>query len=306
MIEEKEKYLKKLLSSHEGMRILSDRLEDVITDKEFYKLGLLTEIVDMLILNGYGQAILARFPIILKQALRDEVLPIVHSIFRVEGGKEIINKNIKSICNRLDGEDIVEVINLLGDEQKEKIALRNSFAYELYSEGLIGENVLGSIIKADVSIFIEEIIKEVSNGEKLESLNGGSFSDVIQTNGYVIKIGETRDRYEIPYHPNILQPLLRERIVDEDGKSVLVIEVQNLVDVNKVTEKDREKLKKRLEASGIRCTDMDDDNVGILIKPNKRMLYRGVGGIIDYEDIKEETLEPGEPVILDTDMLEKE
>ena len=140
----------------------------------------------------------------------------------------------------------------------------------------------------------------------MESLNGGSFSDVIQTNGYVIKIGETRDRYEIPYHPNILQPLLRERIVDEDGKSVLVIEVQNLVDVNKVTEKDREKLKKRLEASGIRCTDMDDDNVGILIKPNKRMLYRGVGGIIDYEDIKEETLEPGEPVILDTDMLEKE
>lgn len=44
----------------------------------------------------------------------------------------------------------------------------------------------------------------------------------------------------------------------------------------------------------------------MLKKPNKRKLFNGVGGIIDNKDIEERTANPGEPVIFDTDMIEKD
>lgn len=306
MIEEKENYLKNLLTNESGIKILSERLNIIIEDKDFYKYGLLIPIVKKLIENGYSKVVLDNFNVILKNALRDETLDIVLMIINVPNGNNIISKNIDLIFSKLDGEELVNFIDLLDGDKKEKILKRNEFSYNLYKKGFIRSSTLGGIIKGDLSIFVEEIIKEVSNSRELKKLEPGTYNDVIETNGYVIKLGETRDKFEIPYHPNILQPLLRERITDKNGKDVLIVEVQDKVDTKNVTKEQRDELIKKLKEAKINCRDILYGNIGLLKKPNKRKLFNGVGGIIDNKDIEERTANPGEPVIFDTDMIEKD
>lgn len=305
MMDKKEEYLKELLNNPSGAQILSDKLSQLLDDSEFYKYGLLVSIIEKLIDSGYEDTVISQFPHILKRALKDEILDIADLLSDVQEGQETLIQNATQIIAKLDGEDIVGFIELLSDEKKKKIFERNEYSYNLYRQGLIRESTLGGIIKGDVSIFVEEIIKEVSEGKELKKIGDeGTYSDAIETNGYVIKLGETRDKFEIPYHPNILQPLLRERISDKEGKDVLIVEVQDKVDTKNVTEEQRQELINKLKKSKIKCKDILYGNIGILQKPNRRRLFDGVGGVTDHENIKEETLKPGVPVVYDTDMIE--
>lgn len=306
MEEEKEKYLRKLLQDTNGIKILSEKLNIIISDKNFYKYGLLTDILEKLIENGYSNVVLSNLTLILDKALKDETLEIITMVSEIPGGKMALLKNIDIIYLKLEGEEILEFIDLMDDNSQKEIFNKNKFSYYLYRNGFIRASTLGSIIKGDLSDFVEEVIKEVSEGKKLEKLESGTYSDVIETNGYIIKLGETRDKFEIPYHPNILQPLLRERVTDKAGNDILIVEVQNKVDTKSVTEKKRRELMQELKKSKIKCRDILYGNIGILLKPNERRLFNGVGGIIDHKDIPEKTLPPGEPVIFDTDMIEKD
>ena len=101
-----------------------------------------------------------------------------------------------------------------------------------------------------------------------------------------------------------MQPLLREKISDKEGKDVLIVEVQDKVDTKNVTEQQRQELINKLKKSKIKCKDILYGNIGILQKPNQRRLFDAVGVITDHKNIKEETLKPGEPVVYDTDMIE--
>lgn len=304
---EKEKYIKDLLQTTNGIKILSEKLNIIIQDKDFYKYGLLTQIIEKLIKNGYSEVVLDNFTLILNNALKDETLDIVTMISEIPAGEKELLNNIEFIYSKLDGEELLDFIELLDDNKKDEILKRNEYSYNLYNRGFIRASTLGGIIKGDLSTFIEELIKEVSDGQELKKIEPGTYNDVIETNGYVIKLGETRDKFKIPYHPNILQPLLREKITDKNGNDVLIVEVQNQVDTKNVTEKQREELIQKLAKAKISCRDILYGNIGVLLKPNKRILYDGVGGIIDYKDITEETLEAqGETVIYDTDMIERE
>lgn len=304
-MDKKEEYLKELLNNPSGAQILSDKLSQLLDDSEFYKYGLLVPIIEKLIDSGYEDTVISQFSHILKRALKDEILDIADLLSDVQAGQETLIQNATQVIAKLDGEDIVGFIELLSDEKKKEIFERNEYSYNLYRQGLIRESTLGGIIKGDVSIFVEEIIKEVSEGKELKKIGDeGTYSDAIETNGYVIKLGETRDRFEIPYHPNILQPLLREKISDKEGKDVLIVEVQDKVDTKNVTEEQRQELINKLKKSKIKCKDILYGNIGILQKPNRRRLFDGVGGVTDHDNIKEETLKPGEPVVYDTDMIE--
>lgn len=306
MINKKEEYINMLLQSDNGVKVLSEKINILLEDKEFYQYGLLIPIIEKLIESGYEKTVLKHFSLILNKALKDETLEIIENVAKTSDGKHKILENIDNVLLKLDGEEILEFIDLLDDEKKDQILKKNKYTYELYENGYIRASTLGNIIKGDLTIFIEEIIKEVSEGKGLKKLEEGTYSDVIETNGYVIKLGETRDKFEIPYHPNILQPILRERVIDKSGNDVLIVEVQNVVDTKNVTKEQRDELIQKLQKSKIKCRDILHGNIGILLKSNKRKLFNGVGGIIDYSDIKEETLESGQPVIYDTDMIEKE
>lgn len=305
-MEEKEKYLNQLLQDENGIKLINEKLALIIEDKDFYKYGLLTQIVDKLIEKGYSKTVLNNFQLILEKALKEENLDVVTSVSETPEGEEKLLENAGKIYSKLDGEEVLDFIDLLNNEKKEEILRKNKYSYDLYENGFIRESTLGGIIKGNLSDFVEEIIKEVSEGKELKKLEPGTYNDAIETNGYIIKLGETRDKFEIPYHPNILQPIVRERITDETGNDILIVEVQNKVDTKNITEKQREELIQKLKKSKIKCKDILFDNIGILLKPNERILFDGVGGIVDYDDIKEETLSPGEPVIFDTDLIEKE
>ena len=216
----KEKYLNDLLKNNEGIKILNKKFSTIITDKDFYKYGLLTQIIQTLIKNGYTQTIFDNFNLILSSSLTDETFDILLLIKSIPNSNQLFFNNIEEIYLKLEGEEILEFIELLDKSKQDEIFKKNEFSYNLYKEGFIRESTLGNIIKGDLSIFIEELIKEVSEGKKLESLEAGTYNDAILTNDYVIKLGETRDKFEIPYHPNILQPLLRERIKDKNGKVI--------------------------------------------------------------------------------------
>ena len=305
-MEEKERYLNQLLQDENGIKLLDEKLTLIIEDKDFYKYGLLTQIIDKLIEKGYSKTVLNNFQLILDKALKEETLDVVTSVSVITEGEEKLLENVEKIYSKLDGEEVLDFIDLLNDQKKKEIFRKNKYTYDLYKNGYIRESTLGGIIKGDLSDFVEEIIKEVSEGKKIEKLEPGTYNDAIETNGYIIKLGETRDKFEIPYHPNILQPIVRERITDKTGNDILIVEVQNKVDTKNITEKQREELIQKFKNSKIKCKDILFDNIGILLKPNERILFDGVGGIVDHEDIKEETLSPGEPVIFDTDLIEKE
>ena len=83
---------------------------------------------------------------------------------------------------------------------------------------------------------------------------------------------------------------MRERIKDKNGKDILIVEVQNKVDTKNITDLQRKELIEKLSKAKITCRDILYGNIGILLKPNQRALFNGVGGIQDYDDIKEETL----------------
>lgn len=242
MSTKKGKYLNDLLKNNEGIKILNKKFSTIITDKDFYKYGLLTQIIQALIKNGYAQTIFDNFNLILSSSLTDETFDILLLIKSIPNSNQLFSNNIEEIYLKLEGEEILEFIELLDKSKQDEIFKRNEFSYNLYKEGFIRESTLGNIIKGDLSIFIEELIKEVSEGKKLESLEAGTYNDAILTNDYVIKLGETRDKFEIPYHPNILQPLLRERIKDKNGKDILIVEVQNKVDTKNITDLQRKEL----------------------------------------------------------------
>lgn len=69
-MDKKEEYLNELLDNPGGARILSDKLSQLLDDKEFYKYGLLAPIIEKLLSSGYENTVLSQFSHILQRALR--------------------------------------------------------------------------------------------------------------------------------------------------------------------------------------------------------------------------------------------
>lgn len=306
---EKVKLIKELLKP-ENMKVLENKLPEILRDKDFYKFGLLEDIINSLKITQDGQkAILENFEELLNNAYEDEAFYLVKAVLDIKDGQKMIVDNISKIYKKLDVEEIPEFIELLEEKEQNRIKEENSYAYELFEKELIDEDTLGSIIKSQMNDFVKIMMYEISNGKPLKRLSRGTYSVVIETNGYVVKMGETREKFEIPYHPNIIQPLLREEVKDNDGKTVFVTEIQPKVDTKSVNAKHIEYLKQKFKEAGLKYrdfgTDNEESNVGILIKPNKRYLSKGAGGIVD-SGVDEREAKPGEPVIIDTDSIERE
>lgn len=253
--------------------------------------------------KAYSYLATGAFKQMLDMAYEDDILNLVRMTLNRPFGKiEVIN-NFNDVWGRLSGEDLADFINMMPNRIKRNIANENYFAYSLFYKNLICKNTLGAIIKAKASDLIQKIIVNFSYGQNMFKLGQGSFSDVVLIGKYVLKLGEARGKYEMPYHPNVLQPLLREQFLDARGRSILVVEVQEKVDTENVTDEDICVLREEFKKCGIICSDLYKDNIGLLIKPNKRMLYNGKGGIFDINGITEKTLGVGSPVVLDTDFL---
>ena len=139
-MDKKEEYLNELLENPSGAQVLSDKLSQLLEDKEFYKYGLLVPIIEKLLSSGYENTVLSQFSHILQRALKDEILDIAEMISDVPEGQETLTNNATQVIARLDGEDIVDFIDLLSDEKKQEMFERNEYSYNLYRQGLIRES----------------------------------------------------------------------------------------------------------------------------------------------------------------------
>ena len=123
----KEKYLNDLLKNNEGIKILNKKFSTIITDKDFYKYGLLTQIIQTLIKNGYTQTIFDNFNLILSSSLTDETFDILLLIKSIPNSNQLFFNNIEEIYLKLEGEEILEFIELLDKSKQDEIFKRNEF-----------------------------------------------------------------------------------------------------------------------------------------------------------------------------------
>ncbi len=160
-----------------------------------------------------------------------------------------------------------------------------------------------------------DLIEEILNHENLEykdikHIGGGAYSEVIKIGSKIIKIGKKRRSYNIPYDKTILQPIIR---IDLSKISNLetTIEVMENVDTSIfISKEDLYEFYVSLRERGIVFADIKSQNLGVLLKENKIHWNKNIS--LDNENrgiqntLEEETLKPGDIVILDTDYLYKE
>lgn len=198
--------------------------------------------------------------------------------------------------------------NSFWKELFKKIEIKKT-AYSFYEEDVVikaFESILNSKSKEE----IQAIIEYIAQGEKIEKFAFGASSLVFKTGkkkDIVIKIGINRQKYEIPYHPLIMQPLFRKKYSDD-----LYLEIFNLGEYEKLNITDDEVLEifKELERAGIFWGDARAENLVVLKKKNQIPNY--ISGkfinLFGYDD-KNLTrdqftaLEVGNYVICDLDFL---
>ena len=79
------------------IKILNKKFSTIITDKDFYKYGLLTQIIQTLIKNGYTQTIFDNFNLILSSSLTDETFDILLLIKSIPNSNQLFFNNIEEI-----------------------------------------------------------------------------------------------------------------------------------------------------------------------------------------------------------------
>ena len=196
------------------------------------------------------------------------------------------------------------------------------------------ENNKEIVESEDLLEAVELLIKQLAQKQnvKLKDINyyfgGGYYSSCLKIGEYVLKLGRLRKTSKIPYHPRILQPLIRRPIPyrQETNKNVTddiiyFLEISECVDKNWTEGLTKEqiveemyKIYKEMRKDGIICGDIKPENIGRLLRPNK-VNYEEDGEQLNVNDEgvgftnvpkRKKILPKGELVIIDTDYIYKE
>lgn len=160
------------------------------------------------------------------------------------------------------------------------------------------------------SKILDETFQE--QGRRFSALNliyEGWYSNIFQIGNKILKVGVPRRTYEIPNHRRILQPFLRENFETKDGKPFACIELSEAVAVQKLMNYTvLYDIYKELREAGIVWGDAKTENIGILNdvnlpKYNKQPFQNNPEFVGLNGEIKEQPLDIGDYVILDTDFL---
>mgnify|MGYP004467136417 FL=1 len=73
----------------------------------------MTTIIEVLIENGYTQTIFDNFKLILSSSLTDETFDVLLIIKDMSNSNQLFSNNIEEIYLKLEGEEILEFIELL-------------------------------------------------------------------------------------------------------------------------------------------------------------------------------------------------
>ncbi len=166
------------------------------------------------------------------------------------------------------------------------------------------------VIFSSLILLIDEILEyEKLDYIDIDILQSGSFSGAFQIGSKVFKCSNRRETYSIPYHPRILQPLIRVDLstltpgIEKSG----FLSVTEFVDTNTpISLEELYQVYKEFRHDGYIWGDVKKENVGILMRANTKYWDRDLGdhlGIVKDESVPEKILDQGEIVVLDDDYI---
>lgn len=213
-----------------------------------------------------------------------------------------------------EGKDIRERLNKVLNNKKEILAeeiLRNySDLIDLKNEEQIVE--CSETLSAIFADLMESENKQLS---ELEYIGEGSYSVVLGIGNKIIKVGYERQNYSMPNHRRILQPIMRSNYT-VDGKIIACFEVTTRARMLTDDEINKNQgilydLYKELRDDGIVWTDIDWENIGVLLEDNVTTLngkkFEVNNSSMGFVSEKNgEPLKKGEVVIIDTDYIYRE
>lgn len=220
--------------------------------------------------------------------------------------EEIIDKNRDKFLENYQGKDEIEVAKAIMEEPDKYIEDNFTKIIEKITE-LKSSKIEQSKLLNSIEIMIKEIAEFENVGLKdIKYIGRGGSSNVLEIGNKILKTGFIRYGYEIPYHPRILESVLRHKV--EDSSYFYFIELLEKVDTKNISDEDVQKVYNELREDGILWYDVKANNLGRLLKSNKIHFYedyeitdeqRGIKG----ESKEKKVLPKGELVILDLEYL---
>ena len=269
-----------------------------------------------------------RFFDTLKKAKKYEVIDII-SIYlsdkTVEERVDFLRDRFVNISNYMDNYMLYKYLDYknISREVSEKFNTRIKENKEQFiRETMIYRNKNAWVSFSDSTVFLlEKLIEELLEAEKLDwvdinYIGSGTFSQVFEIGSKVLKVGESRQTYKIPYDKRILQPLIRVDLSEISDTDYGVIEVCEKVDTSiRPTNEELYSIYKEMRDRGIVCADIKATNVGMLLRDNKRWWHNDLGAYkkplgfknqandSEVLDLEDDVLKTGEFVILDSDYI---
>lgn len=228
-------------------------------------------------------------------------------------------------------DELQELNPLFSSLIEEKIATNeqeflNDFFLNTYSNktyvSSLSEDERNEIAASEGNYAFCNILKDLLENEGLsytdiKIANSGSFSSVLIIGNEVLKIGRTRNTFEIPDSKYILRPYVRSNFSIKDGLEDVCIEVSDKVipcTKDTISVEELFDIYSSLRKEGIVACDLKPDNIGILDRPNVPT-WQGVEipksnnsfmGILENDKKEQDVLQKNDFVILDTDFLIKD
>lgn len=320
--------------SSRDISILLDELEEYNIKeilKECLKKGVInyykTEILELLLEDEEGRKIIEEnFSNLFSKGYEFGLLKRIMEAAKIP--KERVLEKKEEILKNAYGEDLLLFIKWFNEEKifnDSDISIEN-FIKQTYNK--IEDNLSLKMLEIFYKGFIS---KQNVTIKSIEMIGKGEYSSSYKIGDFVLKLGKERKTNIIPYHRRILQPLLRQE-TNPGNESNLYIEIQNIVENNwyeNMTEEQIQeelyKIYKEMRSQGVLWTDIKKENIGRLLKPNRtNYKTKSLQGDLQDKDslkvveeelevsdnstgiinrISELSLNVGELVILDTDMI---
>lgn len=238
-----------------------------------------------------------------------------------EEKEQFLKEKLPQLIDQIDEDNIYNYLELkkqdprIREKLNQKIKENKREYIEDYIFGRVNKDY--AYLDDDMTYLSEKLIGEILENEHLDWIDidyiiSAGFSSVFEIGSKILKVGEERGTYRIPYDKRILQPLVRINLSDLSHDNRGTIEVcEKVLTVGYISEEELYKIYKELRERGKIWTDIKVDNIGILLKENKRHWNKNLGaskraiGYIEEEFFNddEEKLQAGEYVIIDSDFI---
>lgn len=174
-------------------------------------------------------------------------------------------------------------------------------------EGVFGQEFIEPIMRNRDKI--EYMIEGIAQGEPvvIKNLSHGTSSYVFSVNEYIMKLGDSRRKYDVPYIDDIAPTKFRKSYYNKNNQGEearLIIEIQDMVDTTPIDYKDVTEFCKQQLKKGLFLMDNISENFGRLLEDKKIQQYQDIENMRDRKiQLVEPLKRKGSIICLDIDQI---